>query len=58
MFLINKPIEFSRLYTSEYLRAMESAAYLDLPDANWYAETFLRERDWGVLDLLNQVLKL
>ncbi|KAJ5070568.1 phosphoglycerate mutase family protein [Anaeramoeba ignava] len=38
---------FDRAFTSEYLRAMETAAYLDLPDARWNTATYLRERDWG-----------
>jgi len=38
-------------YTSEFLRAMETAALLDLPDARWYAEPNCRERDWGAWDL-------
>jgi NAD+ kinase len=50
----NMNLEFDRLYTSEYLRAMETAALLDIPNAVWYAETFLRERDFGVLDLLSE----
>jgi broad specificity phosphatase PhoE len=28
--------KFDRCYTSEYVRAMETAAYLDLPDAKWF----------------------
>ena len=46
---------FSRHYTSEYLRAMETAALLELPNnPEWFAEVFLRERDWGQLDLMSQ----
>jgi NAD+ kinase len=41
---------FDRYYTSEYVRAMETAALLNLPDATWYTEFLLRERDWGELD--------
>lgn len=43
---------FGRNYTSEYIRALETAALLDLPDAHWYAEFNLRERDWGELEVL------
>lgn len=42
---------FFRYYASEYIRAMETAAYLNLPDAKWYPDFYLRERDWGKLDL-------
>lgn len=45
---------FDRYYTSEYLRALEGAAYLALPNARWYAEFYLRERDWGELDRMSQ----
>jgi len=41
---------FDRYYTSEYVRAMETAALLDLPDAKWYTEIMLRERDKGQFD--------
>lgn len=41
---------FFRHYTSEYLRAMETAALLCIPDAEWYTDFYLRERNWGELD--------
>lgn len=43
---------FGRHYVSEYLRAMETAALLELPDARWFTEFYLRERDWGDLDAM------
>lgn len=43
---------FDRYYTSEFVRAMETASLLDFPDAQWYTEVVLRERDKGVLDNL------
>lgn len=43
---------FDRCYVSEYLRAMETAALLKLPGAEWYKEFYLRERDWGELDVM------
>lgn len=46
--------EFDRYYVSEYLRAMETAARLNLNDAKWYAEMLIRERDWGQMDLLSE----
>jgi NAD+ kinase len=48
-----KPPIFGRYLTSEYTRAMETAALLDLPDAQWQVDFFLRERDWGDLDGLS-----
>ena len=38
---------FDRCYVSPYLRAMETAARLDLPDAMWQRESLVRERDYG-----------
>ena len=42
--------KFDRYYTSEYVRAMETAALLDLPNSEWYTEVLLRERDKGKMD--------
>jgi len=47
-----KSSPFDRHYTSEYIRAMETAALLGLPCALWYREVLLRERDWGDLDVM------
>ena len=41
---------FDRFITSEYTRAMETAALIDLPDASWFRNFYLAERDWGDLD--------
>jgi NAD+ kinase len=38
---------FDRYFVAEYLRAMETAAYLGFPHASWHCEFYLRERDWG-----------
>ena len=38
---------FDAFFVSEYLRAMETAAHLELPHANWFVDFYLRERDWG-----------
>jgi NAD+ kinase len=46
---------FDRYYTSEYVRAMETAALLALPNAKWYTEIVLRERDKGLLDNVSWV---
>jgi len=48
----NKPFDYH--YTSEFLRAMETAALMDIPDARWFTETHCRERDWGQWDLTAQ----
>ena len=43
---------FFRYYVSEYDRAKETAALLDLPEAKWMITYYLRERDWGSLDVM------
>lgn len=43
---------FSRYYTSEYLRARETAANLGLAEARWVQEILLRERSWGRADFV------
>ncbi|HEU0050915.1 MAG TPA: histidine phosphatase family protein [Patescibacteria group bacterium] len=43
---------FDRHYVSSYLRALETAANLHLPNAFWRMEPHLRERDWGDLDVM------
>ena len=43
---------FGRYVTSEYVRAMETAARLGLPNAKWYVDYYLRERDWGEMEIL------
>src|SRR3989338_10782285 len=46
----NHATGFDRYLMSEYVRAEETAALLNLPDACWYTEFNLTERDWGDLD--------
>ncbi len=41
---------FDRHMVSEYTRAMETAGLLGLPEARWYSDFYLTERDWGDLD--------
>jgi NAD+ kinase len=43
---------FDRYLTSEYVRAMETAAHLELPGAEWLCDFYLTERNWGELDSL------
>jgi NAD+ kinase len=38
---------FDRHYCSPYVRTMQTAALLGLPDASWWLEPLLRERDRG-----------
>ncbi len=44
--------KFHRYYVSDYSRAKETAAWLDLPDAEWMISYYLREREWGDLDVM------
>ncbi len=48
----NVGASFDRYYASSFLRAMETAALLELPHAQWYAEFYLRERERGNLDVV------
>jgi len=41
--------QFDRYYTSEYIRALETAAEMDFSHAKWATEIYLREQDEGVL---------
>lgn len=43
---------FDRYYASWYVRAFETAAYLDYPTCHWKLEVDLREREWGDLDVM------
>lgn len=47
----NLDARFHAYYTSEYLRAMETASLLNLRAARWRPDVLLRERDWGDYDL-------
>lgn len=44
---------FDRYFVSDYFRAMETAGLLDLPNAEWFRNFYLTERDWGDLDRYN-----
>jgi len=43
---------FGGCYTSEYVRARETAAHLGLPEASWVQDILLRERSWGRADFV------
>lgn len=44
---------FNRYYVSEYVRAIETAALLSLPNAKWFTDPYLSERDWGGMESLS-----
>ena len=46
---------FKRYYVSEYVRAVETAALLNLPQAKWFKNPFLREREVGDWDGLSEL---
>ena len=41
---------FDRQYMSHFLRAQETAYWLDLPNDRWREDIFIRERNWGDFD--------
>jgi len=44
---------------SEYVRAMETAGHLQLSgSAPWFLDYYLRERDWGALDVVSEEERL
>lgn len=49
---IKNGITIDRCYVSEYVRALETAALLALPNAKWFVDPQLRERDYGLLEHL------
>lgn len=46
----NVLMPFDRFYVSDYIRAKETAYYLNLPEAEWRVEYQLRERDKALMD--------
>ncbi|MBI2109412.1 MAG: histidine phosphatase family protein [Parcubacteria group bacterium] len=51
-FFTGEQYGFDRCYVSEYIRAMETAALLQLPCVKWFCDFYLCERDWGELHAL------
>ena len=43
---------FDGYYASTYLRAKRTAGFLDLPHALWNLRDYIREHDWGNLDVM------
>lgn len=44
------PFSPDRFYVSDYVRAMETASRMNMPDAQWRREFHLRERDMALID--------
>lgn len=44
---------FDRYLTSEYLRCVETAAHMGFDDAQWFMDYNLRERDYGLMDVVS-----
>ena len=53
----NNIVVFDRCYVSEYVRARETAALLNLPNIRWFVDPQLRERDYGLLEHLPDPLR-
>lgn len=49
--------QFDHYLVSPFVRAVETAGYLDLPDASWEIDPYLIERDHGDLDGISQEAK-
>ena len=43
---------FDKYYASTYRRAKRTAGLLDLPGAKWRLRDYIREHDWGNLDVM------
>lgn len=48
----NTGLEFNHFFTSDYVRALQTARYLNLPKAQWAQDNSLQERSWGTWDLI------
>ncbi|OGM96724.1 MAG: hypothetical protein A3B86_04810 [Candidatus Yanofskybacteria bacterium RIFCSPHIGHO2_02_FULL_38_22b] len=46
----NVEMPLDRFYVSDYIRAKETAAHLNLPEVSWRVEFHLRERDMALMD--------
>lgn len=46
----NMATRFDRYYASPFVRTMETAAHLELPNTEWRLDQRLRERDWGEIN--------
>ncbi|MBX4205044.1 MAG: histidine phosphatase family protein [Candidatus Doudnabacteria bacterium] len=53
----NLNFKFGRHMVSSYMRAMETAALLNLSNPQWYQDIYLRERDIGAFDIISEESK-
>jgi NAD+ kinase len=53
-YLILNRIHINRMFVSSYARAMQTAAALNLKDADWKIDPRIAERNWGSLDRLSE----
>jgi len=53
----NIKFEIENFYCSEYIRALETALLLDIENVNWETNTYLREKDNGILSGLSPNFK-
>ena len=49
---------FDAYYVSSYRRAKRTAGLLNLPEARWYVRDYIREHDWGNLDVMTDEERL
>ena len=54
---LNIDFTFQRHMVSSYARAMETAGLLGLPNARWFQDIYLRERDMGDFDNISEQSK-
>ena len=50
----NISLVFDKYYVSEYTRAKETAGLLNLLEAEWFPSFYLREREWGEMDVTSE----
>lgn len=53
----NTDIHFDRKYVTQYLRGIETAYHLTLPGPPWYVDFYLRERDYGLMDVMPESVR-
>ncbi|NCS32437.1 histidine phosphatase family protein [bacterium] len=52
-----EPGFFDRLESSQYARAMQTAALLGIQDVEWRLNDYLRERDRGIMDVITTSIR-
>lgn len=48
----NTGLKFNYFYSSDYIRALETALLLNLSKAQWIPNNYLEERSWGTMDMI------